>query len=152
MTFEIVNTDELRITSDIEPKPHYRMVMPYTTKKEIDGILKKPFAVGHQVTVTIETPEEEYKLFFSKDYTWDGASVPPVVRLLLKKGDPRYLLASMLHDKVCECPWLIDYNLELSTNIFKYTAMSCKTNKLVANCMAFFIDKYQRRFTKWQKS
>lgn len=152
MTFEIVNTDGLRITSDIEPKPHYRMVTPYTPEDEVRNILRKPFAVGHSVTVTVETPEEEYKLFFSKDYTWDGASVPPIVRLLLKKGDPRYLLASMLHDKVCECPWLIDYNLELSTDIFKHTAISCKTNKLLANVMAFFIDKYQRRFTKWQKS
>lgn len=152
MTFEIVNADGLKIISDIEPKPHYRMVTPYTPESEVKNILRKPFAVGHSVTVTVETPEEEYKLFFSKDYTWDGASVPPIVRLLLKKGDPRYLLASMLHDKVCECPWLIDYNLKLSTDIFKHTAISCKTNKAVANIMAFFIDKYQRRFTKWQKS
>lgn len=152
MTFEIVNTDGLKVTSDIEPNPHYRVVTPYTPEDEVRNILRKPFAVGHSVTVTVETPEEEYKLFFSKDYTWDGASVPPIVRLLLKKGDPRYLLASMLHDKVCECPWLIDYNLKLSTDIFKHTAISCKTNKLLANVMAFFIDKYQRRFTKWQKS
>ena len=80
-----------------------------------------------------------------KGYTWDGASIPFGFRWILGgKGNPKFLVPSCVHDRMCEEKGLVKYNRRLSSIIFKELLISCGCGKTRANIMFGAVDNYQK--------
>lgn len=148
----IFSKGEIKITTDTVPFVCARTTLPIHTKEERIEISKKPYLNKRNITVTIETDSEEYKLFFPEGYVWDGASIPFGFRWILGgKGNPKFLIPSMVHDKMCECPWLVDYDRELSSKVLYEMLLASKVNKFVAKAMYYSVELYQKTRKKWER-
>lgn len=148
---KFVDNETLSIYSDIEPKPCIRTVLPYISEEEIVDIQKKPYLNKKNVNFYIRYKGEIYDVFIPKGYKWDGASIPFGFRWILGgKGNPVFLVPSMVHDKLCENKYLIDNNRELSSLIFYNLLLACKCNKLKAKIMYIAVDNYQKLVKGWK--
>lgn len=137
--------DEIRITTDTAPFVCAKVVLPTHSKKEKKEISKKPYLNKKNINFIIEAEGEEYKLFFPEGYTWDGASIPFGFRWLIgSKGDPKFLIPSMVHDKMCECHYLIGNDRNLSSRVFKALLIACGVSKFKAQIMYLAVDNFQR--------
>ena len=56
----------------------------------------------------------------------------------------------MVHDKLCECHFLIDNDRELSSLIFKELLLACGVGRVRANTMHFAVNQFQK-FCGWGK-
>jgi hypothetical protein len=137
--------DEIRIVTDTAPFVCAKVVLPTHTKEEKESIAKKPYLNKKNITFTITTDNDEYKLFFPDGYSWDGASIPFGFRWLIgSKGDPKFLIPSMVHDKMCECHYLVGNDRNLSSLIFRELLIACGASKLKAQIMYLAVDNFQR--------
>ena len=140
----------IKIVSDKEPHTCNRMTLPLIDEKELEDIHKKPYMCKVNVNFFIDYEGKQYQIFIPKGYTWDGATIPFGFRWMLGgKGNPDFLVASCVHDKMCECPWLIHYDRYLSSLIFKELLLACKCGKIKANIMFGAVDTFQKLFGKW---
>lgn len=149
---KFIDNETISIYSDIEPKPCSRTTMPYMTEDEIKDIQKKPFLNKRSVNFYIKYNNKTYNLFIPKGYTWDGASIPFGFRWILGgKGNPSFLIPSMVHDEMCENKHLIDNNRKLSSIIFYNLLLACQCSKLKAKIMYLAVDNYQKLAKGWKK-
>lgn len=146
------NNNKLYIESDTKPSVCARSILPNMTLAEIEDVKKKPFLNKKGVTYTIIYRGMEYRMYLPKGYTWDGATIPFGFRWILgSKGNPQFLIPSCVHDKMCECKWLVRYNRELSSLIFKELLLACGCSKLKANIMYFAVNNFQKLIKGWRK-
>lgn len=127
---------ELEIVFSKNPHVEFRYPCPTDTKEQKKDKLEKPFINIESIMVQIiYTPKkgETSSVFMFEipaDYTWDGASIPRICwRLIGPKTDPRFLIASMVHDILCENHDYVNNNRYLSTIILESL---CKTGETVA--------------------
>lgn len=118
---QILGEQNLTIIFDCENPDKYLgdISMIGLSKKEKKLAKKKPFVVtkGFKVLVLFEGRQYFFKI--SKGYRWNGANVPPFAWVLIgQRTDPRFKLASCIHDYMCEHHKVVDYNRYLSTLIF----------------------------------
>ena len=143
---------DLKIVSDVEPHVCARTVLPDMSKSEIFDIEKRPYLNKTGVTYTINHKGEEYRIYIPKGYSWDGATIPFGFRWIIGgKGNPQFLIPSCVHDKMCENKWLIDYNRELSSLIFKELLLACGCNKIKAQVMFLAVNGFQKTIRGWRK-
>ena len=142
--------DDIRISSDVTPCVGARTILPIMPETEQKDIEKKPFINKRNITYTIET-DNLYTIFIPKGYTWDGATIPFGFRWLLGgKGNPQFLVASCVHDKMCENKYLVDCNRYLSSLIFKELLLACGCSKIKANVMFLAVDNFQKLVKEWK--
>lgn len=143
--------ENIKVYANRKPTVMVRATLPSMTDAEIADILKKPFVNTLDVTYTIIYNSEEYRIFVPRQYTYDGATIPLGFRWLLgAKGSPNFLIASCVHDKLCECKWLIDYDRELSSLIFKELLLACGCPNWKANLMHFAVNNFQKLCQGWK--
>lgn len=88
--------------------------------EELKKALKKPFYVEEDIKIKIKYEDEKYIFTIPKCYDWNGANVPACAWLLIgQQKEPRFKLASCVHDFLCENKDVIDRNRYLSTLIFE---------------------------------
>ena len=147
------DSKKIKIKSDIEPCVSIRAVLPYMTKKEKRDILKKPFINKKDVSYFLTYAGSEYCIFIPKNYTWDGASIPFGFRWMLGgKGNPKFLIPSCVHDRMCEDKSLVNYNRHLSSIIFRELLISCGCSKARANIMFIAVDNFQKMVRGWKRA
>ena len=143
--------EDIRIESDVKPCVCARTILPNMTAKEIEDIKKKPYMNKKGITYTINYKGKEYRMYIPKDYTWDGATIPFGFRWILGgKGNPAFLTASCVHDKMCECKWLVNYNRELSSIIFKELLLACGCGRTKAKIMYLAVNNFQKLCKGWR--
>lgn len=141
----LAKTDELKIFCDKEPKPDFRMITPYSSEEERKDIEEFPFILEEAVIMDIWYKGKWYLLHFPDCYKWNGASIPKWAQPLIGSfADPRFLLASMPHDLVCNNRQLIDNNRLLSSKIFYEILKACGVNKALAYLMFVVVDNFQK--------
>ena len=87
---------------------------------ELKRALDKPFFVVQDINVLVEYENKEYRFTLHKWYDWNGANVPPFAWLIIgQQKEPRFKLASCVHDYMCEHKHVIGYDRYLSTLIFE---------------------------------
>jgi hypothetical protein len=144
-----VDREDIKIYSNTEPDADSKEILPTTKEYEIDRINKKPYINKKNVMFTIN---DKYNLFFDTAYDWDGASIPFGFRWMLGgKGNPKFLIPSMVHDKMCECPWLVDYDRELSSKVLYEMLLASKVSKFIAKAMYYSVELYQKTKKKWKR-
>ncbi len=88
--------------------------------EELKKALKKPFYLSKNLTVQIDYKGDTELFTIPKGYDWNGANVPPFCWLLIgQQKEPRFKLASCVHDYICENKDVIGYDRYLSTLIFE---------------------------------
>lgn len=143
--------ENIRIEANKAPCVCARVIMPSMLQSEIEDIRKKPFLNKKDITYIITTQNQIYTIYIHKGYTWDGATIPFGFRWILGgKGNPAFLTASCIHDKMCECKWLIGYNRELSSLVFKELLLACGCNKFKAQIMYFAVNNFQKLIKGWR--
>ena len=90
------------------------------TNGELKEALNKPFYLVENLLIGIEYEGNSYNFIIPKGYDWNGANVPFFCWLIIgQQKEPRFKLASMVHDYLCEHKGVINYNRYLSTLIFE---------------------------------
>ncbi len=80
---------------------------------------RKPFVTTINLAVLIDFEKQTYYLEIPNGYRWNGANVPAFAWAIIgQRTDPRFKLASCLHDYMCEHHNAIRNNRYLSTLIF----------------------------------
>lgn len=152
MTLEYCDKKEIKIYSDREPCLAVRSILPFHTTEEKKDIKTYPYINKRNVNFFIHYKDEIYTIFMPKDYKWDGATIPRIFwRLIGPKGDNTFLLASMVHDKLCECKWLVKNNRYLSSLIFRELLVSSGVSEFKASIMFKAVDTFQRFMSGWKK-
>ena len=150
--FSFCNNENLKIISDNQPHIEARAVLPSCNKEEIKDIKKFPFISTKNTNffITDKTDNEEYRILIPKGFKTDLASIPFGFRWLFGgKSNPHFIVAAIVHDKLCNDKYLIKYNRELSTLIFKELLLSSGYNKNKADVMAWAVNNYQKFFNNY---
>lgn len=142
-------TDEISIRSDEFPKTRVRTILAAFSEEQKKEIKKKPYLNENNVNFFVKYKDEEYRIHIPANYTWDGASIPFIFRPLIGgKGKQEFLIPSMVHDKMCECKWLVNNDRYLSSLIFKKLLKACGVGKIRAQIMFLAVDNFQK-FKGW---
>ena len=129
-----------------------RYVTPFTTEEEKKEINKKPFINLSELRVILKDKDnsETYEFIIPKDYTWNGANIPRIFwRLMGSMTDNRFLIPSMIHDKLCENHDYIDDNRYFSTIVFERLLYVSKVNPFSRWLMKHSVDNYQKICGNW---
>ena len=144
--------NEIAIIFDKVPNVTMRYVTPFTTEEEKKEINKKPFINLSDLKIIIQDKieQENYEIIIEKDYTWNGANIPRIFwRLMGSMTDNRFLIPSMIHDKLCENHDLIEDDRYLSTIVFERLLYVSKVNPFSRWLMKHSVDNYQKICGKW---
>lgn len=122
-------------------------------KQLIEDIKAKPFVVIRNIYVRVTYENKVYTFVIPRGFTYDGATVPAIAWVIIgHKTEPRFKIASCVHDWLCEHHADIDTERKLSTHIFiTLCDVFGKFNKVKRALMAFFIDTFQMLFCGWKK-
>lgn len=150
--------NELAIVFSNFPHVDFRYVTPQDTEEEKQAKLEKPFINLEELIVTIiyqpkNKKVKQYTFTIPENYTWDGASIPRLFwRLIGAKTDPRFVLASMVHDVLCENPQYIDYNRYLSTLVLEKLCQAGGASSVVCFLIKHSVDNFQKLTGRWKNA
>ncbi len=140
--------EDLAIYFDKEPEISVQYPKP---NKNAPDVYQKPFRLEKSLKVWLFDYVNEHNFFFSIPlyYTWDGASIPRFFwRMLGSKTDNRFLIASLIHDVLCENHDYIDNDRYFSTIVFERLLYVSKVNFFTRWLMKHCVDNYQK-FCGW---
>lgn len=140
--------ENLAIYFDKEPKIFIQYLKPNCTTKEV---YQKPFKLEENLKVWLFDYINEVDFSFSipSEYTWDGATIPRFFwRLMGSKTDNRFLIASLIHDVLCENHDYIDNDRYFSTIVFERLLYVSKVPAFNRWLMKHCVDNYQK-FCGW---
>ena len=120
--------------------------------EELKKALNKPFYVSDDLKVCVEYQDNVYAWTIEKGYDWNGANVPAFAWLIIgQQKEPRFKLASCVHDYLCEHRYVIGYNRYLSTLIFETLCEYFgRFNAFKRWAMFHTVDNFQKT-CKWGK-
>ena len=151
--------DELAILFTKNPHVDFRYPCPGDTEEQKKEKLEKPFInieeIGVQILYSPKGKDNIYTYTFvvPADYTWDGASIPRICwRLIGPKTDPRFLIASMIHDTLCENHAYINNDRYLSTIVLEKLCQTGGTNALSRWAIKHSVDNYQKIVGGWKNA
>lgn len=119
---------------------------------ELKRALDKPFIVTEDINVHIEYEGQTYDFVIPKGYDWNGANVPSFAwRIIGQQKEPRFKLASCVHDYMCEHKEVVGYNRYLSTLVFETNCEYFgRFNAFKRWAMFHTVDNYQKT-QRWKK-
>lgn len=146
--------NKLAILFSANPHVDFRYPCPGDSEKQKKEKLAKPFINLEDLQVTILYKKKnvtyEYRFIIPKDYTWDGASIPRIFwRIIGSKTDPRFMIASMIHDVLCEHHEYIDNDRYLSTICLEKLCKVGGTNAFTRWAIKHSVDNYQKIKGGW---
>lgn len=122
------------------------------TNGELKQALDKPFYLADNLLVGIEYEGNSYNFIIPKGYDWNGANVPFFCWLIIgQQKEPRFKLASCVHDYLCEHKGVIKYNRYLSTLIFETLCEYFgRFNSVKRWAMFHSVDNFQKLQKGWK--
>ena len=149
---EWVNTKEISIFFDDIPHIKMRYALPSTPKGEIISIELYPFICTKTFKVAIfdKLKMKKYHFTINKGYCYDGCTIPRFLWSLIgiSKESNKGMIASCIHDELCENHHLINNDRRLSSIILRELFIQGGIPRWKAYIMSEFVDLFQR-FCKW---
>ena len=130
-----------------------RYPMPSMSKEEIKHIKKYPFVnlKDLQVKLIDYYNQKTYVFDIPKGYYWDGATIPRIFwRIVGSKTDPAFLIASMIHDVLCENHNYVDGDRYFADKVFERLLHVADVNAFTRWLMFHSMDNFQK-FCGWEK-
>lgn len=145
----------LRIIFDCDnPEKYLQDISMYgMSQEEVRATLKKPFVVTRDLFILLNYEGDGYCFKIPKGYKWNGANVPPFAWVLIgQRTDPRFKLASCVHDYMCENHEAVKNNRYLSTLVFETLCEHFgKFNDIKRWSIFHSVDNFQKVAGKWKK-
>ena len=147
--------DVLEILFSSNPHIDFRYPCPGDTKEQQKDKLAKPFMNMENLDVKIIYKNKhwfnaEYNFTIPQYYTWDGASIPRIFwRLIGSKTDQHFMIASMVHDVLCENHDYVQNNRYLSTIVLEKLCKQGGTGPLRRWVIKHSVDNYQKIIGGW---
>lgn len=135
------------------PYVSIRYAVPSMTDAEIKAIKRYPFINKRTITVRLvdKTKDRTYQFDISKNYCYDGASIPWLFRRIIgAPTDNSFLIAALVHDVMCENHHYVMNDRHFSSEVFNALLESSKVGKLKRYLMFHSVDCFQR-FCGWEK-
>lgn len=149
--------NELAILFSKNPHVDFRYPCPGDTKEQINDKLAKPFMNMEELSVKILYKKKqktfEYSFVIPQYYTWDGASIPRIFwRLIGSKTSPNFMIASMVHDILCENHAYINNDRYLSTIVLEKLCKQGGTGAFRRWAIKHSVDNYQKIVGGWKNA
>lgn len=148
--------DELAILFTKNPHVDFRYPCPGDTEEKKKEKLKKPFInieeIGVQILYSPKGKDKTYTYNFvvPANYTWDGASIPRIFWSLIgSKTSPQFIIASMIHDILCENHAYVNNDRYLSTIVLEKLCQTGGTNAFSRWLIKHSVDNYQKLRGGW---
>ena len=122
--------------------------------KELKHALKLPFYTSDELEIAVEYGNKlPYFIRIPKGFEWNGANVPPFCWLLIgQQKEPRFKLASCVHDYLCGNHKVIGNDRYLSTLIFETLCEYFgRFNAVKRWAMFHSVDNFQKVFGGWNE-
>lgn len=120
--------------------------------KELKKALDKPFFTNRDLKITVNFEGKTHNFTIEKGYDWNGANVPFFCWVLIgQQKEPRFKLASCIHDYLCEYKEVIENNRYLSTLIFETLCEYFgRFNNVKRWAMFHSVDNFQKLQRGWK--
>lgn len=142
---------QLKIEFDEIPIVGVSFPNPYYSKRENELLLDKCFILKNDINVSIDYQSKNYKFRTVKGYCWDGATIPRIFwRIIGSNTDPHFLIASLLHDVLCENHNFINNNRYLSTLVLEKCLQVGGVGNFKRWMMKHSVDNFQKIAGKWR--
>lgn len=147
--------DKLSIIFSNNPHVDFRYPCPGDSKEQRDDKLAKPFMNMEDLNVQLLYKNKKneicnYQFLIPQYYTWDGASIPRIFwRLIGSKTDPKFMIASMVHDVLCENHEYINNDRYLSTIVLEKLCKQAGTSPFRRWAIKHSVDNYQKIVGGW---
>lgn len=138
---------ELSIFFSEVPRVCVRYAIPSTTEAEAKDIKRYPFINKKDLHVALfdHVKKQNYKFTISKDYKFDGATIPRFFwRVIGSNTDNTFLIAAMVHDVLCENHHYINNDRAFSTKVFDALLKAGGVNSFKRFLMRNSVDLFQR--------
>jgi len=129
------------------PEIKIREITPETPEELKEQIEQYPFMNKEELKIWVYDLTESVRYEFSipEGYCFDGATIPKFFwRLIGPNSDPKFLVAAMIHDTLCENKSFIGSDRELSSEIFYALLIASGVGKFKARVMRNAVDLFQR--------
>lgn len=134
-----------------EPEVGVSYAHPYYGDRKNKKLLEKCFILKTELQVFIKYKNSCYIVPFDMGYTWDGATIPRMFwRVIGANTDPQFLIASMLHDRLCEKKEYINNDRYLSTLILERCLKVGGVGSFKRWLMKHSVDNYQKLVGGWK--
>ena len=141
---------DLMIEFDKEPVVGVSYPTPYYGKRVNELLLDKCFIIRNDIRVFIYYKNNTYSFPINRGYCWDGATIPRMFwRIIGSNTDPHFLIASMLHDQLCEHHGYINNDRYLSTLVLEKCLKVGGVGSFKRWLMKHSVDLFQR-FQGWK--
>jgi len=139
-----IEFDNIPIIKDIQ-------IQPDMSKQEKKDLLAKPYILENGIAVKITYKKVTFDFYIPSGYRWNGANVPfGLYHLIGSPSEPRFKIASMVHDFLCENRQVINFNRYLSTKIFDGLLAEMGVSKFKRFLMFHAVDNFQK-FQGWRE-
>lgn len=143
--------NKLKIEFDKIPDVTICYPMPCYDERKNDDICKHPFLNKSLLNVKIKYTDETFCFEIPSGYCWDGASIPRFFwRIIGSNTQPEFIIASMLHDRLCENHHYINNNRYLSTLVLEKCLKVGGVSSIKRWMMKHCVDNYQK-FCGWER-
>lgn len=143
--------NDITIEFDKIPNVDISYPMPWYGKNRNKAICNKPFVNKDDLHVKIRWFDHLFEFNIHSGYEWDGASIPKIFwRIIGSKFNPEFLIASMLHDVLCENHYYINNNRYLSTIVLERCLKVSGVGPVRRWVMKHSVDNWQK-FCGWNK-
>ena len=120
------------------PKIGVRYILPSSSDELKKSIKKYPFINKRllKVQLTDNKKNKRYEFEIPKYYCFDGASIPRLFwRVIGSNTDNNFLVASMIHDVLCENHNYVENDRKFSTQVFNALLEASEVNPFQRLCM-----------------
>lgn len=139
----------LIIEFDKVPDVDISYPMPFYGKDRNKAICNKPFLNKEPLSVNLTWLGECFSFDVPAGYEWDGASIPKFFwRIIGSNTSPQFIIASMLHDTLCENHHYINGNRYLSTIVLERCLKVAGVGSFKRWLMKHSVDNWQK-FCDW---
>ena len=149
---EWYSNKDVGVYFDEIPKVAIRYVLPSSQAEEKKSIKKYPFINKKLLKVRLWDKKKMkiYDFEIPKSYCFDGASVPRFFwRIIGPNTDNKFLIASLIHDVICENHNFVDNDRAFSTRVFNALLEASEVSSIKRFFMKNSVDFYQR-FCNWR--
>lgn len=147
--------DDKNIAVFFSVKPDVGILYPSPdlSDEENEAIEQKPFICRNKVKVALFDLKTGRRFVFTIEagYRWDGASIPWIFwRIIGSKTDNRFLIPSLIHDKLCENHALVNYDRYFADKVFERLLYVSGVPAIKRWAMFHGVDNFQK-FQGWEE-
>ena len=148
--------EKMAIMFSETPDADFREITPEMSDKEAEKIAEKPFLNKKTIEVHLwdHQKRKHYRFTIKKGYTWDGATIPSFCWMFVgAKTDPRFTIASMIHDVLCINKGYVQGDRYFATIVFDNCLKVAKVHPFKRWLMKHPMDNFQkiRHWEKWEE-